>query len=311
MDRGSLPSCRLVDLIYPVVTRRRRPLRGNQGWIPPRLPWRRSAGADDLLTISRVFYRPGDRYPEHRHEFAEFFWIEDGALHHRFDGGERRMRPGDLARVHPDRRHALEPAPGHHCVLVNVTLHPDLLPDYRERYGDGWWHRDDRPWHHHLDGADLQALQAWVETLGDDRHSRVAVDAFVCDLLRRLERTRSTSPLDALPAWLRDGLEACAEPPLLAEGLPALVRLTGRSREYIARVLRRDLATTATACFATMRLRYAADRLRLGAESVSAIATACGVVNQTHFYRLFRDRYGCTPGAYRRRARSAAADVLP
>lgn len=295
-----------------MVTKRQRPLRGNKGYIPPRLPWRRSAGADELLTISRVFYRPGDRYPEHRHEFPEFFWIEDGSLRHRFDGGERRMRLGDLALVHPERRHALEPWPGQHCVLVNVTLHPDLLPGYCERYGDGWWHTDDRPWHHRLGGADLQAMQAWVESLGEERRSRIAVDAFVCDLLRRLERAGVDSPLAGLPAWLRDGLEACAEPPLLGEGLPALVRLTGRSREYIARVLRRELTTTATDLFAAMRLRYAADRLRLGREPVTAIAEACGAVNLTHFYARFRATHGCTPGAYRRRIRStASAGVLP
>jgi AraC family cel operon transcriptional repressor len=256
---------------------------------------------------SRIFYRPGDAYPFHSHEFAEFFWIEDGTLRHRCDHGEHRMDQGMIALIHPDRRHALEPWPGHHCVLVNVTIAPEVLERLHQRYGP-WWHlAPDRPWHHRLSAADLQALQAWIEILGSGAPSILTVDAFLCDLLRRLERQTESSPLDVLPEWLRDALEACREPPQLSQGLAALVHLTGRSREYIARLLRQQCNTSPTELLNGMRMRYAAERLRLGDETVTDLAADCGYTNLTHFYRLFKAAYGCTPKGYRLQARQAAS----
>ena len=39
--------------------------------------------------------------------------------------------------------------------------------------------------------------------------------------------------------------------------------------------------------------------------SVTAVAQSCGFDNLSYFNRLFKQKYGCTPGEYRRRMEGA------
>ncbi|WP_186567052.1 helix-turn-helix domain-containing protein [Lawsonibacter celer] len=48
------------------------------------------------------------------------------------------------------------------------------------------------------------------------------------------------------------------------------------------------------------RLNRAADRLLTTADSITAVAAAAGFENAGYFCRVFKKRYGCTPGAFRR-----------
>lgn len=49
------------------------------------------------------------------------------------------------------------------------------------------------------------------------------------------------------------------------------------------------------------RLQLACDRLRDTDHSIDAIAQACGFPHPTYFYTVFKRRFGCTPGTWRRR----------
>ena len=49
------------------------------------------------------------------------------------------------------------------------------------------------------------------------------------------------------------------------------------------------------------RLFQASVMLLSGADSVTAVAQSCGFDNLSYFNRLFRKKYGCTPGEYRKK----------
>lgn len=49
----------------------------------------------------------------------------------------------------------------------------------------------------------------------------------------------------------------------------------------------------------TFTLKKAAALLSDTPASISSIAIQMGFSNRTHFYKLFRDKYGITPGEYR------------
>ena len=53
------------------------------------------------------------------------------------------------------------------------------------------------------------------------------------------------------------------------------------------------------------RLFQAAMQLLSAETSVTAVAQSCGFDNLSYFNRLFRQKYGCTPGEYRRRMEGA------
>ena len=70
----------------------------------------------------------------------------------------------------------------------------------------------------------------------------------------------------------------------------------------ITRVLKRAGQPPFQALLTRIRMERAHRLLRAGGASVEQVARACGYKNMTHFYRIFRERYGCGPGEVRREA---------
>jgi AraC-like DNA-binding protein len=107
------------------------------------------------------------------------------------------------------------------------------------------------------------------------------------------------------PQWLVQVLDAMAEPPLLGEGLAAMVRLSRRSREYIWRSCKESYGQSPQDLLNELRMAYAERALRISDEPIAHISYSCGYSNISHFYRLFNKSYGQTPARYRRRHQSA------
>lgn len=70
----------------------------------------------------------------------------------------------------------------------------------------------------------------------------------------------------------------------------------------VTRVLKRAGRPPFQALLTRIRMERARQLLRAGGVSVAQAAQACGYKNMTHFYRLFRECYGCAPGEVRREA---------
>jgi AraC family transcriptional regulator len=96
-------------------------------------------------------------------------------------------------------------------------------------------------------------------------------------------------------------IEAAAHEPLALAGL---AREAGMSRYHFLRTFRQVAGTTPHQLVLRTRLHRAAVRLRTSGESISAIAFDAGFGDLSTFNRRFRRLMGCTPRAYRARARS-------
>ena len=100
--------------------------------------------------------------------------------------------------------------------------------------------------------------------------------------------------------WFLYVVDQMKEPEALARGVPEMVRLSGKSHEYLCRVCKRQLGMTPVQFVNDLRLTYAANRLRHSADSIIDVCYAAGFDNLSHFYHLFRRKYDLTPGDFRR-----------
>lgn len=71
------------------------------------------------------------------------------------------------------------------------------------------------------------------------------------------------------------------------------------SPSYLSLFVRKNTGSTFTEIVQQARLEQACRMLLHGTNSISDIATAVGYQNISYFYRLFRQRFGCTPMEYR------------
>ena len=79
--------------------------------------------------------------------------------------------------------------------------------------------------------------------------------------------------------------------------LEALLHYT---RDYLNRIVKRRRGCTLTALAQWICLEEAAHLLLTSSKSIGEIMQELGYANRTYFYRIFRERFGATPLAYRR-----------
>jgi AraC family transcriptional regulator len=127
---------------------------------------------------------------------------------------------------------------------------------------------------------------------------------------RRLAALLASHPWrDCGPAPMRGGLapwqehkvqryiEARLEGRLLVEDLAQLIAL---STSYFCRAFKATFGETPRAYIIKARIERAQTLMLTTSESLSHIALACGLVDQAHLCRRFRQATGTSPGAWRR-----------
>ena len=72
------------------------------------------------------------------------------------------------------------------------------------------------------------------------------------------------------------------------------------SKRVCFRLFKENLHMTPVEYMTSYRLRKACHRLADTNESITRIAYSCGLGSSSYFGKVFRERYGCTPAAYRK-----------
>jgi len=265
--------------------------------------WPLAAG----LHIARSVYLPSTAGPLHDHDFAEICWVVSGRIRHATPSVQQDLVAGDVLFIEPRHRHCLEGVRGGGAVM-NVAFPAPLLRALARRWGGASWPftggadpalsrlSDDAMTAIMRRSAELAAARRGG---GEDELGR---DLLLGEIIRAL-RPPDPTPWHEAPDWLARALQAWTEPRHLRAGVSALPRLTGRSREHVARAIRKACGRSPTALLQELRLGVAEASLRTSDEDLATIAAACGYAGRAHFYRLFRARFGVTPGTYRRQAR--------
>jgi AraC family cel operon transcriptional repressor len=245
----------------------------------------------------------------HTHDFHECFWVEENTGIHWINGKHLLLRPGDLVLIHACDLHAFNSqtleAP---LRIVNFAFHAEAWRYMRRRYFGGrevfFSNRSLTGRTYQLDNFQLAAIRQAALGLRSGLRDRLQTETFLLSLLALLQADRFNAKERAAPAWIREACAAIGQNRNFAGGIPALARLAGRSPEHISREFRRYLDLTPTEIINDARTSHAADRLATSDDQILTIVLDCGLENLSHFYRLFRARYNCSPRAYRLRQRS-------
>ena len=263
--------------------------------------WARLGRPGMLIRASRTVYHPGDTYPLHSHDYAECSWVSRGRIFLTDTDGEHELQVGDCCLIHPAYRHGFRLAADASCELVNVAVPTATIADLSQRYATWRWGTETAALQHRLSASDLAALDLWPERLDGCEEDALQRDA--CLLAIQAAVARAPAPDVDMPEWLRDALLNFEHPPHLAGGAAALVHLTGRSREHCSRVVRSCLDMTLRDLVNQRRLEVLSRRLREDQRPVRELVAEVWEAAPAQLYRLFKERYGCTPGEWRRQHR--------
>lgn len=239
---------------------------------------------------------------EHTHDFAEVFLVLAGRGQHVINGMVLPLDKGVLVTLRPEDAHCFVLPGSDTLQIMNVAFRMNTWRALWQRYFAA---RDPMTQritvrHRMLSLEEGHAVILAAEELRKGNRSRLQTDRFLLQVMETISGSCKQTPQKAsLPQWLAAACEQMDAPRYFRGGTRSLAELTGRSAEHIARTLRRCLNQTPTQVINSARLNYAAERLANGDEKILKIALDCGLSNLSHFYCLFRQRYGVTPRAYR------------
>ena len=272
---------------------------------------------DKLLSPGKIItIRPHTRFiafPEHTHDYVEMVYMCRGQTVHRVNGREIVLREGELLLLGQHARQSIAPA-SREDIAVNFIVRPAFfsatLPYLGEeetplrRFIVGCLTGENETGCLHFQVSGVLPIQNLIEnmlyTLTEDTPNKRGILQMTMGLLfaQLLNHSQSlqfaSQDQNAVVAVLRYVEEHYRDGSLgeIAESLHYEL-------SSLSRLIRQKTGRNYTELVQEKRLSQAAWLLRNTERNVDEIARAVGYENMTYFHRLFRDRYGQSPRAYR------------
>ena len=272
---------------------------------------------DKLLSPGKIItIRPHTRFiafPEHTHDYVEMVYMCRGQTVHRVNGREIVLREGELLLLGQHARQSIAPA-SREDIAVNYIVRPAFfsatLPYLGEeetplrRFIVGCLTGENETGCLHFQVSGVLPIQNLIEnmlyTLTEDTPNKRGILQMTMGLLfaQLLNHSQSlqfaSQDQNAVVAVLRYVEEHYRDGSLgeIAESLHYEL-------SSLSRLIRQKTGRNYTELVQEKRLSQAAWLLRNTERNVDEIARAVGYENMTYFHRLFRDRYGQSPRAYR------------
>ena len=144
-----------------------------------------------------------------------------------------------------------------------------------------------------------QLFRELSENRADRPYAAALTAAILCHMTRRAQ------PIGAIQPSAPRALALSAARWLSAHGCEGVssadaARALNVSAPYLSGVFSSVMGVTMRSYLTELRLRRAAELLESGDMSVTAVCFACGYSSLSHFLRAFHQKYGVSPGQYRR-----------
>jgi AraC-like DNA-binding protein len=242
------------------------------------------------------------RMPERRDPFHKVIYVLAGRV--RWSGGPERLaeaEAGDVLVLPAREAHRLEDRETATLLLLGLDLtwvaaDAELAQvwAYLARSGRGVLH---------LDVPARRGLEAWWRrALLEQAHGRRGQGVLLRSLAAQVLVSLARRPPRAQGGAAANRVETVArhvEETFYEEWtLDRAARRAGLSRRRFSELYRTATGRTFTQHLTELRLAHAARLLRSGEHTVVGVVFSCGFGDVSHFYRLFRVRYGQTPKAW-------------
>ena len=248
------------------------------------------------------FFRP------HDHDYYELFLVLDGVAHHVVNGQQSDLPVGTLVLIRPHDLHDYVRGTGAEFGFVNLSFLPELFDQVALFVGDGFPAETLRtaalPPSVLLTGSALQKLKQRMEALcvlSDDGipQLRFRMRTLLFDILTRYFGEYTADPAEAVPDWLAEARRKMQQNRNFSGGMARMAELSGKSREHLARSIRKYYHQSASEFINELRLTYFANMLRNSNYPILALCYDSGFQNVSWAYAQFRRKYGMTPRQYR------------
>ena len=240
----------------------------------------------------------------HYHDFYELTLVFSGSIKIDINFNHQVISANEICIIRPGERHTKFPSQNSDSINIGFTT--DIFESAAEylRYGNNLTQLETSTQPLIISLGDMPIFKPEVKSLKDSlwAHSVQAemdLRVFLIKLLSRCFPIISKNVVD-YPNWISSLIKEFDHPDYYIEGLPALIRLSGKSQEYLCRMFKKHLKTTPTSYINKKRVSLAAYYLAYSKKDIISICMDCGFNSLNYFYKCFNKEYGTSPSAYRK-----------
>lgn len=249
--------------------------------------------------------------PHHGHDFYEIFIILNGSCIHKVNDREQALGRGDMVFIRPEDVHSYQYANDDNncpCSFLNINFTEKTAKeafsylDNRE-FIQGL-RRSLLPPIVKLNDSEVELLvkkSGYINIYNpvNVKKSRIAARGILVDMLTYFYLSYIGDNQDKIPDWFQHLLLEIQKDNNFIYGVSHLMALSDKSGGHLNRMFKKYLNTTPTDYVNRLKLNYAKLMLITTDLPVIDISFEAGFDNLSHFYHLFKNEYGMSPGKMR------------
>lgn len=246
--------------------------------------------------------------PLHCHDYYEIFMITSGKCIHKINGEDQFLERGYMVFIRPNDTHSYDYYGDTDCQFMNINFYKHVVEDafdyFRNRIFIQNITTSALPPYLILQPADMDMIIKKSEQIRlyatiDKLKARILARSFLIDALTYYFLHYENENKKLIPTWFDELLFQMQKKENFTIGLERLHTLSGRSTGHLNRIFKQYLNTTPTAYINHLKLFYAKNLLITTSLSILEISLEAGFDNLSHFYHLFRESFGVSPGKIR------------
>ncbi len=245
----------------------------------------------------------------HTHDFFEFFLLVEGSAYHCVNGRKDFLEEGTLVFMRPQDIHYYEKGPYGDFRIINLSFYEKTVMELFDYLGSGFpkdaFLTAPYPTSISLSSQEKLRLQRRLEMIchipqDDKLWFRTELRALLAEVYNRyLMHSVAHAEFDR-PEWFLQVCKEMKQKKNFIEGMPALLRLSGKSHAHLCRLFKQWEQQTPMQYVNRLKLQYAENLLLHTDWSTLDIALEAGFGNLGHFYKLFKELFGRTPQQHRK-----------
>lgn len=256
--------------------------------------------------------------PKHTHTYYEFFVVTEGSALHLINDSVQTIQKGDFFFIRPSDVHCYNfyHSENFHKLNLGFTQQifrsVSLFLDRTEKMS--LLTSPEFPPSVRLDDAQLDRVVSLMNEADEylhnanPLHTRYHVQCILAMFFEEYFFTYDTELPQKVPSWLTGLLAEMQKLENMQEGYRRMCRLAPCSPNHLCRTLKHFYGMTPTEYINEQRLNYSVYLLTQTDLDILDICDACGFSNLSHFYHLFRRKFGCPPLQFRKGREKACTD---
>ena len=247
------------------------------------------------------YFRP------HYHDYYELFVMLNGNAYHKVNDEQFKLKKGDIVFIRPSDIHDYTCEKGKSFSMMNITFNMETAKELFSFLGQGF--PTDNilslrfPPQASMTSAEFEWFNSRMDSIcaipeTDYEKIKTSLRILLFRLLTHHFSDFSQRNTE-MPLWLDNLLEEMKLDGNYVFGLSRMCELSGKSREHIARCVKKYTGTTCTEYINGLRLNYIASMLKNSNHKITDIIFESGFNNISWASELFKKKFGVTMLDYR------------